>query len=144
MNATFWRSPVKVLLVTCALIVSIWGLLHLRILGANVRANWSYDYTPEPVCSATRSTNCIDHFEVLDITTQNFTLISSVPNPTPAAGKIDNISASFKYGPPFGQRTIAVIAVGKDPKGNRVSSNPYAARATTSIRPGATVSTILK
>jgi len=113
-------------------------------LAANVHASWTYDYTPEPACSATRATNCIDHFEVLDITSENFTLIATVPNPKPATGRVDDVSVTFKYGPPFGQRTISVVAVGRDPTGNRVTSNPYAARATASIRPVASVSTILK
>src|SRR4029077_15368809 len=111
---------------------------------ANVRASWTYDYAPEPACSAARLTNCIDHFEVLDITKKDFVVITSVSNPNPATGKVDNISTTFKYGPPFGERTISVVAVGKDPKGDRVTSNPYAARGTASIRPHATVSTILK
>jgi hypothetical protein len=144
MGSNFGRVTVKILLTVAVLIFFFWGVLHVRLLGAKVRANWTYDFTPEPACSASRSTNCIDHFEVLDITTEKFALITSVPNPTQAVGKIDNISASFKYGPPFGQRTISVVAVAKDAKGNRITSNPYAARATASIRPGATVSTILK
>jgi hypothetical protein len=113
-------------------------------LAATVNASWSYDYAPEPACSAMRSTSCIDHFEVLDITDKDFVLITSVTNPSPAIGKVNNISTTFKYGPPFGERTISVVAVGKDPKGARVASNPYAARGAASIRPRATLSTILK
>ncbi len=144
MSVTFRRLAVRALLAAGSVFVLSWGVLHLRFLAANVRASWTYDYAPEPACSTTHSTNCIDHFEVLDITSQNFALITSIPNPSPATGKIDNISVTFKYGPPFGQRTISVVAVGKDPQGGRVTSNPYAARATASIRPGATVSIILK
>lgn len=113
-----------------------WGIFE-HILGAKVTASWSYDYGRDPACSAARTANCIDHFEVEDITdSKRINVIRSVANPARAGGKVDNISVSFKYGPPFGQRTISVIAVGRDPHGNQISSNPYAARITVSIRPG--------
>ena len=120
-----------------------WGIFHPNVLAANVTASWSYDYGPEPACSAPRTTNCIDHFEVEDITNQQrFVLIQEVPNPRTVTGKVDHISTSFKYGPPFGQRTISVIAVGKDPKGKPVTSNPFAARVTVTILPGAKTSLV--
>jgi hypothetical protein len=111
------------------------------VLAANVTANWSYDYGPMPGCSAQRTTNCIDHFEVLDISDRQKTaVIRFVDNPNPAVGKVGKISTDFKYGPPFGQRTISVIAVGRDPNGARVTSDPDAARVTVSIRPSAKMS----
>ena len=144
MSLVFRRIAVKALILAGFVIVLSWGILHLKFLAATVNASWTYDYAPEPACSATRSRDCIDHFEVLDITSKDFVSIASVTNPNPAIGKVDNISTTFKYGPPFGERTISVVAVGKDRKGDRVTSNPYAARGTASIRPRATVSTILK
>lgn len=120
-----------------------WGIFHANVLAANVTASWSYDYGPEPACSAPRTANCIDHFEVEDITDQqSFVLIQKVPNPPTVIGKVDHISTSFKYGPPFGQRTISVIAVGKGPKGERVTSNPFGARARVTIRQGAKTSLV--
>jgi hypothetical protein len=144
MNIHFRRIAVKSILVFASVILLFWGVLHLKLLAADVRASWTYDYAPEPACSAPRLTNCIDHFEVLDITNKDFVFITRVSNPTSPIGRIDNISTTFKYGPPFGERTISVVAVGKDPNGDRVTSNPYAARGTASIRPRATVSTILR
>lgn len=144
MKGPFGRTVVKTLLAAGAVVVLSWAILHLGFLAASVTASWTYDYAPEPACSEARSKVCIDHFEVLDITSEDFVLITRVANPTPAAGKVNNISTTFKYGPPFGQRTISVIAVGRDLKGDRVTSNPYAARGTASIRPHATVSTILR
>jgi len=138
------RTTVRSLGAAASVIVLSWGALHLKIFAATVRANWTYDYASEPACSATRSRDCIDHFEVLDITNKDFVLITIVSNPNQATGKVDNISTTFKYGPPFGSRTISVVAAGKDPNGNRVTSNPYAARATISIRPGAPISIIVK
>ena len=130
----------SLLSITAALI--IFGALFFgHVLAANVTANWSYDYGPMPACSAQRATNCIDHFEVLDISDREKTVvIRSVDNPKPAVGKVGEISADFKYGPPFGQRTISVIAIGRDPNGARVASNPDAARVMVSIRPSARMS----
>jgi len=120
-----------------------WGILRTNVIAANVTASWTYDYGPEPACSASQSTNCIDHFEVLDITDQqSFSLIQKVPNPSRAIGKLDHISTSFKYGPPFGERTISVIAVGRNLKCERVTSNPFAARVTVMIRPGTKASLV--
>ena len=130
------------LIATAAVIIS-WAFFHSKVFAAKVTATWSYDYTPEPACSATHSTSCIDHFEVQDITDQqNFAFIQSVPNPSTTIGKVDHISTFFFFGPPFGLRTISVIAVGKDPKGARVTSNPFAARVTVNIRPGAKTSLV--
>ena len=135
--------PRRGLLAVAAAVVLSWGIFYTRALAANVTASWSYDYGPEPACSATRTNNCIDHFEIADITDQNkVVLVQSASNPSPAVGKVDNISTTFKYGPPFGQRTISVLAVGRDSSGHRVTSNPIAARVTVTIRPGAKMSLV--
>ena len=105
-------------------------------LPARVTVTWSYDYTRQPPCSDARTKNCIDHFEILDSTDpQRPKLLRSVPNPTNAAGKTDNISDEFSYGPPFGLRTIVVVAVARDENGTTASSNPFAARKEVEIRP---------
>ena len=133
----------KGLVAVSSVAVLSWGAVHLRLLGANVRASWTYDYATQPACSPQRPLGCIDHFEVIDITTQKFIVIATAPNPSAPFGRVDAISTSFKYGPPFGERVIAVVAVAKDSKGARVTSNPYAARANAVIRPRATVSAVL-
>jgi hypothetical protein len=132
------RMTKTIVLTIAAAFVVLWGIVYSNVLGANVTATWTYDYRPEPACSDAQITNCIDHFEVQDITDQqNRKLIRRVDNPEHPAGKVDGISVTFKYGPPFGQRTISVIAVGRDLRGNRIASNPFAARANVTIRPGA-------
>jgi hypothetical protein len=142
MNGNF-RMLKRGVLGTVLALVGWWAIFSAKLVGSSVTASWSYDYAPAPACSAARSNVCLDHFEVLDITDSHFVLIVRVPNPSPATGKVDNVSTIFKYGPPFGQRTLAVVAVGRDAQGQPVSSNPYAARRTVSIRPRAAVSTIL-
>jgi len=133
----------RVLFIAAAGILLLWGILYTKAFASSVSVSWTYDYGPEPACSATQTSSCIDHFEVEDITNQqSFVLIQKVPNPPMAEGKIDHISTAFKYGPPFGQRTISVVAVGKDANGRHVASNPFAARAIVMIRPTAKVSVV--
>lgn len=111
-------------------------LVYSKVLASNVTATWSYDFDRDPACSSSRAVDCIDHFEVLDITNQrSFSVIQNVANPLYPQGKMDHLTTSFKYGPPFGQRTISLIAVGKDKNGTRVTSNPFAARVTVTIQP---------
>jgi hypothetical protein len=48
------------------------------------------------------TTDCIDHFEILDITDRKkATWIQSVANAKAAVGKVDKISTDFKYAPPW-------------------------------------------
>jgi hypothetical protein len=111
-------------------------LSYSGALSARVTASWSYDYTSRPACSATRAKSCIDHFEIIDYTDPREPKpLRKVANPEQAAGRVDNISDSFSYGPPFGLRTIVVVAVARDEHGALVTSNPYAARKDVEIRP---------
>jgi hypothetical protein len=104
-------------------------LAYSGALAARVTVRWSYDYTRQPACNSSRTNDCVDHFEILDYTdSQRPKLLRSVPNPTNAVSKVDNISDEFSYGPPFGLRTIVVVAVARDEKGAIITSNPFAAR----------------
>jgi hypothetical protein len=141
-----WRTKRELLTIGIGTVIVLWYIIfHIKALSASITVTWSYDYGPEPACSTTRTDICIDHFEVEDITDQDKMVpIRSVSNPSLPIGKVNNISTTFRYGPPFGQRTISVIAVGRDPKGNRVISNPFAARVTKSIRPSAKIPLIFR
>jgi hypothetical protein len=113
-------------------------LFYSGALGAQVTVSWSYDYTRQPACSSSRTNSCIDHFEILDYTdAQHPKLLRTVPNPSNAAGRVDNISDEFSYGPPFGARTITVVAVARDENGTisaSSTSNPFAARKDVEIK----------
>ena len=139
MQKIIQRIPLKGLLfATVVLLLLMWGFFHASVLSSRVTATWSYDFTRDPACSGVQQKSCIDHFEVRDITNErHLVLIQKVPNPSPALGKLDNIASVFKYGPPFGNRVICVIAVGFDSNGKEVTSNPYAARVSVFIRPRA-------
>lgn len=114
-------------------------LAYSGALAARVTVSWSYDYTRQPACNSNRTNDCIDHFEILDYTDQQHPKpLHSVSNPPNAVGKIDNISDEFSYGPPFGLRTIVVVAVARDENGaitESTKSNPFAARKDVEITP---------
>jgi len=111
-------------------------LSYSGALAARVTVSWSYDYTRQPACNASQANDCIDHFEILDYTdSQHPKFLCRVPNPANAAAKVDNISDEFSYGPPFGLRTIVVVAVARDKNGTIDTSNPFAARKDVEIRP---------
>jgi hypothetical protein len=118
------------LLVTAGVLPLIAILLaYSGALAARVTVSWSYDYTRQPACNSSRTNDCIDHFEILDYTDQQHPKpLRRVPNPPNAEAKVDNISDEFSYGPPFGLRTIVVVAVARDENGTITKSNPFAAR----------------
>ena len=120
----------RILLVTAGVLPLIAILLaYSGALGARVTVSWSYDYTRQPACNSSRTNDCIDHFEILDYTdSQDPKLLRRVSNPPNAVAKVNNISDEFSYGPPFGLRTIVVVAVARDENGTITKSNPFAAR----------------
>jgi hypothetical protein len=127
----------RILLGTVGLIL-LGGIVlsYSGALAAQVRVSWSYDYGQQPACGTARANDCIDHFEILDYTNpQEPKLLRRVENPRNARDKVDNISEVFPYGPPFGRRTIVVVAVALDKQGVMISSEPRAARQDVEIRP---------
>jgi hypothetical protein len=137
MNSTvrsFSRTGIITAVVLC---IVGWAILRSGLLAATLTATWSYDYSLSPPCSAAQPVDCIDHFEVLDITNQEKQrVIEIVQNPPASTGKTEGIAARFKYGPPYGELTISVVALKRQKDGTLIGSNPYAARATVRLRPG--------
>lgn len=97
---------------------------------AQVGLLWDYDYGADPVCATATSVDCVSGFEVL----RAGSILLVVPNPANASGVVTDIAATVLIGPPYGQVTIGVVAVGRDISGARVLSLP--ATATVFIRPG--------
>jgi len=127
----------RILLITAVGLPLIAILLpYSGALAARVTVSWSYDYTRQPACNSSQANDCIDHFEILDYTdVQHPKLPRRVPNPTNATAKVDNISDEFSYGPPFGLRTIVVVAVARDKNRTISKSNLFAARKDVEITP---------
>lgn len=109
-------------------------LLASRACGSTVNLTWSYDYTGVPVCSATVTNNCMDHFEMHDATSGTPVLIAAVQNPLNASGKVTAITGTFQTSN-LGQRTFAVTAVGRDNTGNLVSSDWAKCQGTFQVPP---------
>jgi hypothetical protein len=115
------------------------GLLLMAGVGARaatVTLSWNYDYTGLALCSATTTANCLDHFEMDDATSGKPALIATVANPANASGKVTGISGTFQTSL-FGQRVLAVTAVGRDGSGNFVSSDWTKCQGTFQITPSA-------
>jgi len=115
------------------------GLVVLIAVGANaatVTLSWNYDYTGLTLCSATATTNCLDHFEMDDATSGKPVLIAVVANPATASGKVTGISGTFQTSA-FGQRILAVTAVGRDGSGNFVASDWTKCQGTFQVTPSA-------
>jgi len=109
---------------------------HSAILSRKLTVTWSYDYSAQPACSERRQTDCIQGFEILDYTNQEKPrLLRTVATPKDSSGRVNGINDKFSYGPPFGLRTIVVVAVACDENGVRRTSNPFAARKDVEIFP---------
>lgn len=109
-------------------------LVASRACGSTVTLSWSYDYTGVPLCSATVTTNCMDHFEMQDASGGSPVLIAAVQNPANATGKVPAITGTFQTST-LGQRTFAVTAVGRDNTGNLVSSDWTKCQGTFQVPP---------
>src|SRR5260370_34694291 len=75
MSLIHLRNAKRSLLAIAVVLIISGAVFFGQVLAANVRANWSYDYGPMPSCSARRATNCIDHFEILDISDRKKTVV---------------------------------------------------------------------
>lgn len=111
-------------------------LISVGARAATVTLTWNYDYTGLALCSATATTNCLDHFEMDDATSGTPALIATVANPANASGKVTGITGTFQTSL-FGQRVLAVTAVGRDGSGNFVSSDWTKCQGTFQITPSA-------
>jgi len=118
------------------LVVGVLLVMAVGARAATVTLTWNYDYTGLALCSATATTNCLDHFEMDDASSGKPVLIAAVANPVNASGKVAGISGTFQTSA-FGQRILAVTAVGRDGTGNFVSSDWTKCQGTFQITPSA-------
>ena len=125
----------KLLLAVC---VSV--LMATWTCGANAataNGSFNFDFNSDPACSATLTANCVDHFEVWDVTASPRKLASVAAPTAPAAA----VSFSFKVGPPYGARKWSAVAMAKD--GTTSDMNASQSQATVSVRPGAPASFVV-
>ena len=125
----------KLLLTICAaLLMASWTC---EAFAATATGTFNFDFASDPACSATVAADCIDHFEVWDVTSSPKKL-ASVALPSPTASPV---SFSFKVGPPYGSRKWSAVAVAKD--GTTSDMTAPQSLGTVNVRPGAPASFVV-
>lgn len=126
----------KTLIAILATVMSFAYSCHVA-MAATATGQFNFDFASDPACSATVTTDCIDHFEVWDITTGSRKLATIAMPSNPA----NPIQFSFKVGPPYGNRTWSAVAVAKD--GTTSDMQAPAAQKVIAVRPGAPASFVV-
>lgn len=96
------------------------GLFLWRARAVQIDFTWDYDYSVDPACTATLTTDCVEGFELSD----SSGVLATIPNPTDPTGFVAGISTTITKGPPYGPQTFSLVAVGRDGAGNRIDSSP--------------------
>jgi hypothetical protein len=94
---------------------------------ASLTLSWTFNYSVDPVCSTSLTTNCVSGFEYGTTPDGGKTLvkIGTAPNPTPASGNTaTSVSVQFTQGPPYGAVVYYARTSGLDVNGNAVFSVP--------------------
>jgi hypothetical protein len=125
----------KLLLTICTvLLMASWTC---EAFAATATGSFNFDFASDPACSATVTADCIDHFEIWDVTGTPKKL-ATVALPSPATSPI---SFNFKVGPPYGSRKWSAVAVAKD--GTASDMTAPQSQNTVSVRPGAPASFVV-
>jgi hypothetical protein len=104
---------------------------------ATANGSFNYDFASDPACSATITADCIDHFEIWDVTSTPKKLSAVAVPSTPNSA----INFSFKVGPPYGSRKWSAVAVAKD--GTASDMTAPQSQNTVNVRPGAPASFVV-
>lgn len=94
---------------------------------ASITLSWTFNYSGEPVCTASLTTNCVSGFEYGTTPDGGKTLvkIGTAPQRAPASGNIaTTLSVGFTQGPPYGAVVYYARTSGLDVNGNAVFSAP--------------------
>ena len=125
----------KFLFAVCAsFLMTVWTC---GAFAATANGSFNYDFSTDPACTPTVPADCIDHFEIWDVTTTPQKL-SSVTLPSPVASPIN---FSFKVGPPYGARKWSAVAVSKS--GTSSDMTAASSQATVNVRPGTPASFVV-
>jgi len=117
-----------VLAICVSLLMASWTC---EAFAATATGSFNFDFASDPACSATVTADCIDHFEVWDVTASPKKL-ATVTLPNPVASPIN---FNFKVGPPYGSRKWSAVAVAKD--GTTSDMTAPQSQGTVNVRPGA-------
>src|ERR1051325_11698185 len=113
--------------ICAALLMASWTC---EAFAATATGSFNFDFASDPACSATLTADCIDHFEVWDVTSSPKKL-ASVALATPAASPVN---FSFKVGPPYRSHKWSSVVLAKDGTTSDMAA-PHS-QATVSVRPG--------
>lgn len=94
---------------------------------ASITLSWTFNYSVDPACSTTVTTNCVNGFEYGTTPDSGKTLVKVgvAPNSTPASGNTaTSVSVQFTQGPPYGAVVYYARTSGLDGNGNAVFSTP--------------------
>jgi hypothetical protein len=112
---------------------------------ASITLSWTFNYSVDPVCTASLTANCVSGFEYGTTPDDGKTLvkIGTAPNPTPASGNTaTSVSVQFTQGPPYGAVVYYARTSGLDVNGNAVFSVPALA-SSVQITPAAPTNLIV-
>ena len=116
---------VSACVLSAALVLSL--LMASAAEAASITLSWTFNYSVDPVCSTTVTSNCVNGFEYGTTPDGGKTLvkIGIAPNPTPASGNTaTSVSVQFTQGPPYGAVVFYARTSGLDVNGNMVFSTP--------------------
>jgi hypothetical protein len=105
---------------------------------AAITLTWTFNYSVDPACTTTLTSNCVTGFEYGTTPDSGKTLvkIGTAANPATTSGTATSLSTGFTQGPPYGAVVYYARTAGLDGNGNAVFSVPALA-ASTQITPGA-------
>ena len=95
------------------------GLYLWRARAVQIDFAWDYDYAVDPACTTTLTTDCVTGFELSD----SSGVLATVSNPPNATGFVAGITTTVVKGPPYGQQTFSLVAMGVDGSGARIDSS---------------------
>lgn len=125
-------------MITVALVFTAWTC---NAVAATANGSFNYDFASDPACGGTVTTDCIDHFEIWDVTVAGTPKrLSPTPIPPPAT-TASPVTFSFKVGPPYGGRTWSAVAVAKD--GTTSDMTAPSSQKVIQVRPGAPASFVV-
>ena len=114
-------------------IIGVVGVLFTTVFylrAVQIDFFWDYDYGVDPACTATLATDCVEGFELSDANG----VLATISNPANPVEFVSGISTTIIKGPPYGNQTFSLVAIGRDGLGARIDSNPATVDAV--IRPG--------
>lgn len=134
---SFSGRKLSACVLSAALAISL--LMATTAEAASITLSWTFNYSVDPACNASLTTNCVSGFEYGTTPDTGKTLVKmgTAANGSPVAGSTStSVSVQFTQGAPYGAVVFYARTSGLDANGNVVFSVPDLASAA-QITPGA-------